>query len=91
MQWNAVDDIAFAQSIEGIPPAPQLPDWTRIAKEPWVKEVILGLAGRFSELEALRLVRSCGRGLRTGAQRYCLPVGNLQPDNRGPPHLPDAG
>jgi hypothetical protein len=52
VQWSVVDDWAFIPGVEGIPTAPQLPDWTRIAKEPWAKEVILGLAGRFSEPEA---------------------------------------
>lgn len=52
IQWSVVDDLAFIPGVEGLPMAPQLPDWTRIAKEPWAKEVILGLAGRFSEPEA---------------------------------------
>ncbi|MDF5892281.1 hypothetical protein P4A93_11635 [Pseudomonas syringae pv. syringae] len=48
VQWTAVDDQAF---IPGTPMAsvPVLPDWTRIGKEPWAQEVILGLAGYFSE------------------------------------------
>lgn len=51
IQWTVVDDIAF---IPGTPasPAPRLPDWERIAKEPWAQEVILGLAGRFDERQA---------------------------------------
>lgn len=48
VQWTAVDDQSF---IPGTPIAsvPVLPDWTRIGKEPWAQEVILGLAGYFSE------------------------------------------
>jgi len=48
VQWTAVDDQAF---IPGTPMSsvPVLPDWTRIGKEPWAQEVILGLAGYFSE------------------------------------------
>lgn len=48
VQWTAVDDQSF---IPGTPLAsvPMLPDWTRIGKEPWAQEVILGLAGYFSE------------------------------------------
>ena len=48
VQWTAVDDQAF---IPGTPmtSVPVLPDWTRIGKEPWAQEVILGLAGYFSE------------------------------------------
>jgi len=52
VQWSVVDDLAFIPGVEGVPTAQQLPDWTRIAREPWAKEVILGLAGRFRELEA---------------------------------------
>lgn len=48
VQWTAVDDQSF---LPGTPLAsvPVLPDWTRIGKEPWAQEVILGLAGYFSE------------------------------------------
>lgn len=48
IQWIAVDDIAFVAGSD-IPSAPRLPDWPRIAAEPWAQEVILGLAGRFDE------------------------------------------
>ncbi|OUM07435.1 hypothetical protein BW686_11000 [Pseudomonas syringae] len=48
VQWTAVDDQSF---IPGTPlqNVPVLPDWTRIGKQPWAQEVILGLAGYFSE------------------------------------------
>ncbi|WP_027213270.1 hypothetical protein [Burkholderia sp. WSM2232] len=32
--------------------ARRLPDWTRIANEPWARNVIVGLAGRFDETSA---------------------------------------
>lgn len=51
VQWTVVDDLAFIAGA-GVPAAPQLPDWVRISKEPWAKEVIFGMAGRFSEAEA---------------------------------------
>lgn len=51
IQWTAVDNLAFVSGA-GIPEAPTLPDWKRIAREPWAKEVILGLAGYFDEAKA---------------------------------------
>jgi hypothetical protein len=51
VQWTVVDGLAFVPNA-GFPQVPHLPDWERISREPWAKEVILGLAGRFSEAEA---------------------------------------
>ncbi|MCB8822800.1 alpha-amylase family protein [Microvirga rosea] len=51
VQWTIVDNVAFVPDT-GLPSATRLPDWMRISKEPWAKEVILGMAGRFSEAEA---------------------------------------
>jgi hypothetical protein len=51
VQWTAVDGTAFVEN-GGLPAAPKLPDWQRIAGEPWAREVILGLAGRFDEAQA---------------------------------------
>ena len=51
VQWTAVDGQAFVAN-GGLPAAPQLPDWQRIAAEPWAREVIVGLAGRFDEAQA---------------------------------------
>jgi hypothetical protein len=48
VQWTAVDGIAFVQGSE-LPAGARMPDWPRIAGEPWAREVILGLAGRFDE------------------------------------------
>ncbi|MGN6389959.1 MAG: hypothetical protein ACTHL1_10635 [Burkholderiaceae bacterium] len=51
VQWTAVDGLAFVENA-GLPTAPVLPDWERIAGEPWARDVILGLAGRFNEAAA---------------------------------------
>ncbi|KPB21295.1 hypothetical protein [Pseudomonas amygdali] len=48
VQWTAVDDQSFIPGSQ-MTNVPVLPDWARIAKEPWAQEVILGLAGYFSE------------------------------------------
>lgn len=48
VQWTVVDDQAFVPGT-GLPSVPLLPDWARIAKAPWAQDVILGLAGHFSE------------------------------------------
>ena len=48
VQWTAVDGQAFVPG-SGMPEVPVLPDWTRIAKAPWAQDVIVGLAGSFSE------------------------------------------
>jgi hypothetical protein len=47
IQWTAVDGIAFREGTNL--PSGNIPDWKRIAGEPWAREVILGLAGRFDE------------------------------------------
>jgi hypothetical protein len=51
VQWTAVDGTAFVAN-DALPAAPRLPDWERIAREPWAREVIVGLAGRFDESQA---------------------------------------
>jgi len=48
VQWTAVDGQSFLPE-SGLPEVPVLPDWARIAKEPWARDVIVGLAGFFSE------------------------------------------
>ncbi|KPC28617.1 Uncharacterized protein ABJ99_4472 [Pseudomonas syringae pv. cilantro] len=48
VQWTAVDGQSFIPGTN-LPDVPLLPDWTRIGKAPWAEEVILGLAGHFSE------------------------------------------
>lgn len=51
IQWISVDGISFLPDTVQ-PTAPRLPDWQRVAGEPWAREVILGLAGRFDETSA---------------------------------------
>ncbi|HYS63451.1 MAG TPA: hypothetical protein VEN30_06475 [Paraburkholderia sp.] len=48
IQWSAVDDHAFIPGTD-LPDAPLKPDLARIGKEPWARNVILGLAGYQSE------------------------------------------
>jgi len=48
VQWTVVDNLAFVPGTE-LPPGKAMPDWQRIAQQPWAQEVILGLAGRFDE------------------------------------------
>ena len=48
VQWTAVDGSAFVANSGAIDVVP-MPDWARIAHEPWAQDVILGLAGRFDE------------------------------------------
>ncbi|PLZ04498.1 hypothetical protein CY652_01485 [Burkholderia sp. WAC0059] len=50
VQWLAVDDVAFMAGA-GLP-ASHVPDWTRIANEPWARGVIVGLAGYSDEKKA---------------------------------------
>jgi hypothetical protein len=64
IQWSAVDGMAFVPDA-GMPSAPRLPDWQRIAGEPWAQTVILGLAGRFDETAA----RADIKGLALASQR----------------------
>ncbi len=51
VQWTVVDGLAFIDGTE-LPPGRKVPDWKRIAAQPWAKEVIVGLAGRFDEKSA---------------------------------------
>jgi hypothetical protein len=51
VQWTVVDGLAFVPGTD-LPPGARLPDWQRIAAQPWAKEVIVGLAGKFDESTA---------------------------------------
>lgn len=48
VQWLAADGTAFVPGI-GLPVIKNPPNWTRIAREPWARSIIAGLAGSFSE------------------------------------------
>ncbi|MEP6791036.1 MAG: hypothetical protein ABI907_06675 [Ramlibacter sp.] len=70
VQWTAVDGAAFVNG-GALPAVAHLPAWQRIAGEPWAREVILGLAGRFDEKTA----RADIAGLaRASAQLARLPT-----------------
>ncbi|RKU03595.1 hypothetical protein C7H84_10790 [Burkholderia sp. Nafp2/4-1b] len=51
IQWTVVDDTAYLANTR-IRPAAHLPDWDRIGREPWARNVILGLAGYQDEKRA---------------------------------------
>ena len=55
VQWLEVDGIGFVPAAPGgagAARAPVLPDWSRIATEPWAQSVVLGLAGMHQEAAA---------------------------------------
>lgn len=56
VQWTAVDDLALVAQRHLPPLEAEMPDWARIAAEPWAHEVILGLAGLHDEAAARRAV-----------------------------------
>jgi hypothetical protein len=51
VQWTAVDGLSYVDD-PVMPRAARLPQWQRIAGEPWAQDVILGLAGRYDERAA---------------------------------------
>ncbi|WP_305954777.1 hypothetical protein [Burkholderia sp. SRS-W-2-2016] len=51
VQWTVVDGVAYVSGT-GLPAAAQLPDWARIAQEPWARHALVGLAGRYDEAAA---------------------------------------
>jgi len=51
IQWTEVDGTAFVGGTDE-PQAPRLPDWPRIAAQPWASHVLVGLAGRYDERKA---------------------------------------
>jgi hypothetical protein len=53
LQWAAVDGIAYVPGLNQRPSA-RMPDWQRIAREPWAERVIVGLSGRMDEQTARR-------------------------------------
>jgi len=48
VQWTAVDGIAYVRGA-GQRESAHMPDWQRIAREPWAERVIVGLSGRTDE------------------------------------------
>ena len=53
VQWTVADGVAYVPGT-GMPEAPRMPDWKRIAREPWAERVIVGLSGRADEQTARR-------------------------------------
>src|SRR5688572_2980491 len=53
VQWTVADGVAYVSGT-GLPEAPRMPDWKRIAREPWAERVIVGLSGRADEQTARR-------------------------------------
>jgi len=51
VQWIAVDHLSYVKGGPW-PQAKRLPDWQGIARQPWARDVILGLAGRSDEAAA---------------------------------------
>ena len=56
VQWLVADGEAFVPGT-GLRTAPRLPDWARIGREPWARDVIVGLAGETIEPQARRNVQ----------------------------------
>lgn len=52
IQWTAVDNLALTAPAALPPFGSEMPDWARIAIEPWASDVILGLAGLHDEAAA---------------------------------------
>lgn len=53
IQWTAVDGIAYVPGTAQRP-SERMPDWQRVAREPWAERVIVGLSGRSDERTARR-------------------------------------
>lgn len=53
IQWTAVDGVAYVRGT-GQRESKRMPDWERIAREPWAQSVIVGLSGRTDERTARR-------------------------------------
>jgi hypothetical protein len=60
VQWTVVDGLAFVDGT-GLPAGAKQPDWQRIAAQPWAREVIVGLAGRFDERSARADIEALAR------------------------------
>lgn len=52
VQWTAVDNMSFLPAAGLAAIGSDLPDWRRIAAQPWAQDVILGLAGMHDEARA---------------------------------------
>jgi hypothetical protein len=52
VQWTAVDNLSLVPGTYLPSMSRNLPDWERIAAEPWAQELTLGLAGMHDEAKA---------------------------------------
>ena len=57
LQWTAVDGIAYVPGT-GWNESARMPDWQRIAREPWAERVIVGLSGRMDERTTRRSLQA---------------------------------
>lgn len=74
VQWIAVDDTAFLPDA-GLPTAANMPDWARIGREPWARDVILGLAGYADEQRARANVEQLARmSVQVARASWSLPL-----------------
>lgn len=81
LQWIVVDGVAFVPGL-GIDTIADPPNWARIAREPWARSIIVGLASLSNEREARRNVaqlvdlsaRVAARPLPFRAAGYYFPV-----------------
>jgi len=72
IQWLVVDDMAFVPNA-GVPTVADMPDWPRIGREPWARDVVLGLAGYSDEKRARDNVAKLAR-LSAQVARVPLPL-----------------
>ena len=57
VQWTAVDGIAYVPGT-ALRRSERVPDWERIAREPWAERVIVGLSGRMDEQATRRSLQA---------------------------------
>jgi hypothetical protein len=70
VQWTAVDGIAYVPGT-GMRASKRMPDWKRIAQEPWAERVIVGLSGRMDEQTTRRSLEAMlAESLRISQLRF---------------------
>lgn len=98
VQWSAVDGESFVAGSLMPVQRELMPDWGRIAREPWAQEVIFGLAGMHDEREARRsvaqlvtqsrLMHDAAAALPLNIVGWYFPV-EIDPGWQPPPELPE--
>lgn len=61
LQWTVADGVSFVPNLLGLPTIEDAPNWRRIKREPWAREIIMGLATRYQEPEARRDVAALAK------------------------------